>query len=359
MDLSFLRPLFDAEGPWASVYMATDRAAEDGAAQVELRWRHVRDALAGQGADQATIDAVERAVTDPETPAPGRAVFASQGRVALTEALPEPPAEDLVRWERLPDPLPLLFGREEGMAYVSVLVDRVGADIVAVGAGRAHQAYQTDVKGRDWPVRKVRQGGWSEARYQRSAEETWRENAVRVANEVRAEADGVGAELLVVGGDERARGLLLAELPEGLRKVAVVAGHGSRSDDGAWEREVRALVEERLTVTGSALVEELRERIAKGEGVTGLEGTVAALREGAVETLLLAGEPKGELWLGGGLVGGSEREMRELGVTGPVACRAGSVLVCAAVGTDASLLTVDHAELPLSDDVGAVLRFVR
>ncbi|MDW6057428.1 hypothetical protein SAZ11_04315 [Streptomyces sp. FXJ1.4098] len=47
MRLSFLEPLYKQPGPFASVYLDTSRdsAIEDPDAAIELRWRHLRDAL--------------------------------------------------------------------------------------------------------------------------------------------------------------------------------------------------------------------------------------------------------------------------------------------------------------------------
>ncbi|MGH3319088.1 MAG: hypothetical protein ACRDN9_02720 [Streptosporangiaceae bacterium] len=48
MNLSFLAPLYDRPGPYASVYLDTSRTVEDASHQMELRWRAVRGGLAEQ-----------------------------------------------------------------------------------------------------------------------------------------------------------------------------------------------------------------------------------------------------------------------------------------------------------------------
>ncbi|BAU81762.1 hypothetical protein SLA_0808 [Streptomyces laurentii] len=52
MRLSFLEPLCNQPGPFASVYLDTSRdaAVEHPDAVMELRWRHLRDALMSEGA---------------------------------------------------------------------------------------------------------------------------------------------------------------------------------------------------------------------------------------------------------------------------------------------------------------------
>src|SRR3954453_12781860 len=97
MDLSYLRPLFDRPGPWASVYLDATRAEENADRQIELRWRALRTELARQGADDATL-APRQEATDghPYQPARyGLALFGNAGEAALVEPLPAPPAEEI------------------------------------------------------------------------------------------------------------------------------------------------------------------------------------------------------------------------------------------------------------------------
>src|SRR5919112_1540935 len=54
MELSYLRPLFDRPGPWASVHLDATRAEENAEHQIELRWRALRTDLARQGGDDVT-----------------------------------------------------------------------------------------------------------------------------------------------------------------------------------------------------------------------------------------------------------------------------------------------------------------
>lgn len=91
MKLGYLRPLYDDYGGYVSVYLAASRAAEDAARAVELRWRSARDRLAEEGADAATLDAVGKAVTDPANAAPGIAVLARHGTIAMLARLRSAP----------------------------------------------------------------------------------------------------------------------------------------------------------------------------------------------------------------------------------------------------------------------------
>src|SRR5687768_15511516 len=100
MKLDMLRPLYDRGGPFASVYLDTGRAVEQGAQQVELRWKALTERLAE--ADKVTLTALERLFTDVNAAAPGRAAFAAGGEVVHTEALAEPPRRETARWSALP-----------------------------------------------------------------------------------------------------------------------------------------------------------------------------------------------------------------------------------------------------------------
>src|SRR5256885_889385 len=114
MDLHFLRDMYELAPPFASVYLATARDTEDAKGAVALRWRHTADELAAAGAGQDTIAAIEEIALQPGDAPPGRVIFAAEGRVAYTEALPLPPPEDAAAgWGPLPDALPFLLARAE------------------------------------------------------------------------------------------------------------------------------------------------------------------------------------------------------------------------------------------------------
>lgn len=85
MRLDFLRPLDRHPGPYASVYLATARDAEDAKQAVPLRWRAVRDRLRSAGADTATMNAIEEIVTDPGRAAPGRAAAGTQAEAEVID----------------------------------------------------------------------------------------------------------------------------------------------------------------------------------------------------------------------------------------------------------------------------------
>ncbi|GAA4577248.1 Vms1/Ankzf1 family peptidyl-tRNA hydrolase [Micromonospora coerulea] len=364
MQLSFLRPLYDRPGPWCSVYLDASLDTHDGHPQVDLRWRALKGSLLEQGADPATIHAVERVVRghDPMPGDYGLAVFATGGRVVLTEYLAAPPLRDLASWSPLPHTMPLVAQRGEQVAWVRVLADRTGADAVAVSAGgvprRAH------VQGKySHQLRRVQPGGWSQSRYQRAAMEAWHHNAGDVASATVQLAEKVGADVVVVAGDIRATGVIAAQLPDRWQDVLV------RTDAGKRARGADPTLMDDLTVQTIAEVADQRitatlDRFGMQEDVgAGLDAVVYALQRNQVENMLIVDDASanGKLWIGPGPteIATDPDQLAGMSVADPQRVRADAALLRALVGTDAELTVLAPEEAPeLTDGVGAVLRYV-
>ncbi|RBQ17484.1 peptide chain release factor 1 [Spongiactinospora rosea] len=355
MRLDAIRPLYDQPGPFASVYLDAGRSNASGAEEVGLRWRELRGHLA-QESGGASLDAIEERVIDPGEAAPGRALFATHGEVALDEALPEPPRREIARWSALPHVMPLLAQRGESVPHVRVIADHTGADVIVAGRGASRRRAVGEEQ--DWPMTKTGQGGWSQKRYERGVEETWERNAMAVAEAVDEEVRRSGAELVVVGGAPKSRALVCEHLGAAAAERVVMAEHGSRAegaDPAAFEAAADAAVD--------ALIEgrraELLDRYGVGPSSRGLDDTVAALRDGRVEVLLVADDQSadGLLWIGeeGAQLALEADHLRAYGVAEPVRERADAALVRAAATTDAELWFAGRDAL--GTDVAALLRY--
>ncbi|MBA9001124.1 baeRF2 domain-containing protein [Thermomonospora cellulosilytica] len=359
MKLAYLRPLYERPGPFASVYLATERHTADAAKALALRWRHARIELGRLGVDDATLDALEEIVTDRDNAAPGRALFATGGQVVHHEVLPEPPAQVTVEMSELPYVMPLLAVRPEPIPHVCVKADRMGAEIISVGDKRQ----VTTVDGVDWPIRKVRAGGWSESHFQRNAEETWEANAREVAAAVAREAEAVDAAVIIVAGDVRARELITGDLGEPWAGRAVITERGARNagaDEEPLEKEVARILRDVQDRHLAEVMARFREGHGRGDAVAGLEAVTEALRNGQVDTLLVAGgQVSGELWFGPQAheLATGEKTLQELGVPDPHRGPAGSVLARAAAATDAEILFPQELDAP--GGLGAVLRYTQ
>jgi hypothetical protein len=97
------RQLHDSPGPFASVYFDDSHDTHDAAAQLDLKWRALREQLEQRGADESVTDEIGQAVAALRAPIgrSGRAVVASRG-VVLNEHLLRPTAETAVRVSELP-----------------------------------------------------------------------------------------------------------------------------------------------------------------------------------------------------------------------------------------------------------------
>ncbi|SCF14159.1 hypothetical protein GA0070607_6043 [Micromonospora coriariae] len=364
MQLSFLRPLYDRPGPWCSVYLDASADTEDAHPALALRWRALARQLTDQGADEATVAALDRVIRghDPMVGDYGLAVFATRGRVVLSEYLSAPPLRDLASYAPLPHVMPLLAQRGEQVAWVRVLADRTGADAIAISAGgvprRAH------VVGREtFPLRKPQPGGWSQDIYQKAAMEAWHHNAGDVTAATVQLADKVGAEVVVIAGDVRATGMIAAQMPERWQDAMVRTDAGSRAG-GADQTLLDDLTVQTIAEVADQRISAALDRFGVQEDVgAGLDAVVSALQRNQVDTMLLVDDPSanGELWIGPEPteIAVDPGQLAAMSVTDPQRVRADAALVRALVGTDAALTVLGPEEAPeLTDGVGAVLRYV-
>ncbi|MBQ1054900.1 baeRF2 domain-containing protein [Micromonospora sp. C32] len=364
MQLSFLRPLYNRPGPWCSVYMDASRDTQDARAQVDLRWRALKGDLLSQGADPVTVEAVEEVVRRHQ-PMPGDygiAVFATRGRVVLTEYLSAPPLRDLASWSALPHTMPLVAQRGEQVAWVRVLADRTGADAMAVSAGGVpRRAHVTGAQSRQ--LRRVQPGGWSQSRYQRAAMEAWHQNAGDAAAATADLAERVGADVVVVAGDIRATGMIAAQLPERWQDVLVRTDAGAR-DAGADDTLMDDITAQTVAEVADRRVTAALDRLGVQEDVgAGLDAVVSALQRNQVDTMLIVDDPSadGELWVGPEPteIATDPGQLADMSVADPQRVRADAALLRALIGTDADLTVLAPEEAPeLTDGVGAVLRYV-
>jgi hypothetical protein len=365
MDLSYLRPLYTKPGPWASAYLDATRATPDAAHEVELRWRALGERLSSRGVTARTLDLMARAVFEsPRRPGRyGLAVFANRTEAALVEPMPGPPAAEEAYYGPLPHAMPLVAMRGEEIPYVRVLSDRTGAEVTGLSAGGV--ARREEVEGGDtFPITKVRGGGWSNPRYQRAAEETWRRNAGDVAAAVAELAGAVGAEVIVIGGDVRAAPLIAEKLPRRWRDRVVVTEAGDRSsatEDDFDNITMRAIADVAQRHVREA-VDRYQAQRGEGGGSAGLADVVTRLQRAQVDTVLIVNDPSStdKLWIGPNdptMVSADPQLLRESGVEHPEQVRADAALLRAIVGTDAQLVLVPAGEVALEHGIGAILRY--
>ena len=83
--------LFEADGPFTTVWLATPGSIENAAQQLETRWRNVRRELAGAGGADDVLDEIEGRTVDAHTRGASLVVIAGAQGVLHSESLPAAP----------------------------------------------------------------------------------------------------------------------------------------------------------------------------------------------------------------------------------------------------------------------------
>ena len=112
MDVTEIAKLYTTHGPYVSLYLNTPTAVENAAQRLDTAWRSTRKELLDAGADEATLDALEQAVTDNRTDGNSLVAFASHGSVLYARRLPEELAAENAVYTSLPYVVPLLSWRQ-------------------------------------------------------------------------------------------------------------------------------------------------------------------------------------------------------------------------------------------------------
>ncbi|MET8942777.1 hypothetical protein ABZX30_04090 [Streptomyces sp. NPDC004542] len=360
MRLSFLEPLYKQSGPFASVYVDTSRdtAVGDPDAAVRLRWRHLRDALMSEGADQESITAVAGTVgTDSDVPGPhGQAVFTAHGRLALLDELPAPPARDTAHFGTLPDTMPLIVQHAPEIPYLAVHVQYGGRH-----STDAPGIVRIDAEAGVWPLTRVTPGH----RLRQEIPVTdWLNAAGVIGHELEGHARRIDVEAVVVAGDVWARGILVRRLPASLREDVITVEGACPSEPGRalMEQRLESVFGERMAAHDRALLDAfLAQRARDGASAEGLAAAVSALQRGRAKALFLNDHPESplRLWVGPepGQLALTEEELRTYGVRDVHGERADAALTRALVGTKAELVVVPERRVRLREGVGVLLRY--
>ncbi|RJK93808.1 Vms1/Ankzf1 family peptidyl-tRNA hydrolase [Vallicoccus soli] len=367
MRLGALSDVYAAAGPVATVVLETSRDSATGAHEVELRWRALREQLAGAGAPDAVLEAAEALALEVqrEGGAASRVlVVGAEGDVRLDETVPAR-LDDTATWGELPALMPFLVHRAREVSAVVVLTDRTGADIRVRAPRSALDGKEVTLDSGRYPIHKTGIGGWAALRYEHSTENAWDQSAKDVAQQVDELVALTGAELVAVGGDVRAVQLLEEHL--GQRAGAALrhlehATRGAELDDQRFEESLQALLQDSGASRDSEVLHrfvELRER--HDRATEGLAAVVEALRQAQVDTLVLTEESRDEhLAVFGPAPTDLALEAGELTALGEQDLRRApvlDVLLRAAAGTDARLLVTDEARLALGGAPAALLRW--
>jgi hypothetical protein len=367
MDVSFLQPVFEAPGPYATVSADVTHTTENADTELELRVRGITERLAEQGAPDAVVETVRSRLLEGNAGGEagtlkGRALIVdSSGSVVLDQALVDAPLREVATWSPSPELVPVLRQLPGRIAHIVVIADRVGADITYFGApGQAEE--EKTVEGDDFQIQKVQVGGWAHHRYQHNAENKWIHNAEEVATQISSMVRRLSPRFVLVAGDIRARQILTDRASDLWSDLIVSMDEGGRAagaDREPVDRRMAELVAEHEARECAEVLEQVQAAAAHGLSVTGKDKVVDALRKNQVETLVLADQPGDDTLLVGGSpleLGVNQHDMDALGVHGEVV-PADRALLAAVVATRADVVVVPRSAMPDDVPVAAVLRY--
>lgn len=341
MMLSFLRPLYRDFGRWASVYLDTGRrpGAGEGRGTREIE---AMQALAAAGADAATLQALADQLDGPQAAAPGRAMFARDGRVILAPALRAAPRPPRSEFGPVPDVMPFLAQFVPHMPRVQVSAGPDGGAVLGVAPTAERPPERAVV-----PGQARREGGEDSAR--------------ELAGQVQQTAGKIGAAYVLLAGDVTARGLLLRHLQPPLADNVVVVDAEIAADSPELTQAAEGAVAERVARQDAERFGEWQRLHARGRGVAGLPAVLAALRDGMAAEVFLSRQLRQDdvhVWAGPGPadVGMSRAELAGRGVAEPVGAHADAAIIRAIAGTDAELRFLPEAAAQPADRICATLR---
>jgi hypothetical protein len=279
--LDDLRQLIGRPGPFLTLVLPTPSDLDDARHRLEVRWRNARRALEHEWSDDL-LGVLDDVLADlPHDAGEAVVVVQDSSGATLVELLDHGVDADHRSVDPLPRLVTIIENRQRTLPHVMVVTDRAGADITAFDAGDVIAA--ESVEGDTEHIHRGHPGGWSQRRFQQRAENTWQRNADDVAAAVEQLAHQVDAVLIAVGGEVRARSLVLDALPASAADRIEPIESG---DPDAAADEVLTLLADHHARVQREAIDQLRTGLANGTAAdTG--GTPAALVEGRVETLLV------------------------------------------------------------------------
>jgi hypothetical protein len=267
--------------------------------------------------------------------------------------------------------LPFLAQSRPRIAHVVVVADHRGADLLPVSADAAATGVPVvtlSVEGSSqYPLHRTGRDEWDERHFQNRVENAWEENAKDVSQEAARQVVALGAELVVVAGDPRARAMLKRDLPDvlgpGVHVEEVEAGgRADGASAAALDTAVRDVVLRRSWERRREVLEHLQQNVGRERfAAVGVPAVVEALRKAQVDVAVLSDDPTSTAtaWIGPDALqlGLNREELESIGVTEPQQDRFDAALVRALAGSSAGLLITPNAHQYVPDGIGALLRY--
>jgi peptide subunit release factor 1 (eRF1) len=221
----------------------------------------------------------------------GLALFACNGAGGFFEAiqLNVPVAEHWLFVGPGPHLYPLAKLADQFPRYAAVVTDTNQARIVVFSLGSIERQEQvTSVK-----TRRSSMGGWSQARYQRHAENFHLHHVKEVVETLDKIVTAENIPHIVIAGDEVVVPLIKEQLPQRLidKLVDIVKMEKDVPEDELLRKTLAALQEKDAESDAEAVEEVVGAWQASGLGTVGPEAVLSALQLGQVDELLMTGTP--------------------------------------------------------------------
>jgi peptide subunit release factor 1 (eRF1) len=293
--------------------------------------------------------------------ADGLAIFASSGAGEFFEAiqLDAPVDHHWLFIGAVPHIYPLTRLLDQYPRYASLLVDTNHAQILVFGLGSIEK--REELKG--VKTRRSSMGGWSQARYQRHAENFHLHHIKDVVDTLDRIVRSDEIDHIIVSGDQVAIPLLRDALPSHLtdKIVDVVKLERHAGADEIAQVTLEALRQKDAQNDEDRVTQVLDAWRAGGLGVAGPEAALQALEMGQVDELLITGSPR-DLKTVQTLPDDAAQELTA-DTSAPIApdqrrLRLSDELVARAQRTGARVRVIENAELLREcGGVAAMLRF--
>jgi len=217
------------------------------------------------------------------------AIFACTGS-DLFEAIPleAPIGEHSLFISSVPHLYPLAKLVENYPRYAAVMLDTNKARIFVFGTSTEHEETIVGEK-----TRRTSQGGWSQARYQRRADNFHMHHIKEVVDTLDKIVREENLTQVVVSAGEQAFPILREQLPKHLADMIIEIGAHEDGQSGSFVQRTMAALREKDAETDIEKVQELMDAWRSGGlGVAGPEATLSAFQLGQVEELIITASPE-------------------------------------------------------------------
>jgi len=220
----------------------------------------------------------------------GIAIFACSGSDLFeTISLDAPTGQHWLFIGSVPHLYPLAQLVENYPRYAAVMVDTNKARIFVFGVAKTER--EENVVGEK--TRRTSKGGWSQARYQRRADNFHTNHLKEVVETLDKIVREEAIDHIVVAGAEVAMPILREQLPKHLADKILEIGPHEDGESGSFLERTMAALRERDAETDVEKVQELMDAWKSGGlGVAGPEATLSAFQLGQVEELIITGSPE-------------------------------------------------------------------